>query len=181
MALNVGESGNIYYSLFNHLKDQLVLSGIGSNGVSGTFIEGYPDDDMLRSIRYPDDFQNGDANVSDHIGMPVITFEDASSNLVPIELGSRDRAYRQRFVLTIFARDSLERIRLVEQLLHDLLDKTIYNYDYSSDFDNPSQKNPLLIDPNIAVLPVYDLRGQEQPEIKALRHKVEIVFNVSNK
>lgn len=182
--ISFGTEGNIYYSVFHHLKDNLVASGIGSGGISGTFMEGYPDQDQQKRIVSPEHFLGVSPTAADSrsIALPVLTFEEGTLSASPIELGSDDEDLAQAFVVSVFANSPVQKRQLTNQVRFNLTKKSISLKDYGSNFESPATVGTLHVDKrNVQTFHIQNVRGEELPSDKLMRHRAEIVFSVNNK
>jgi len=178
--ITFGAGGNLILSVYNHLRTNLLASGIGSGGVSGTFIQGHMDHDQIKRVRFPDEFINETATDQKHTGMPVITFDDAPLQFSPIQLGSRANRLDQRFLISIYAISSLQRSKIANQIIFNINDKSVTKFNYDSDFDNPIDEGTLWVDPNIRIFPIHT-SSEEQENERVFRHRLDISFVVSNR
>ncbi len=177
MPLSFGTIGNIPLSVYNHLNTNLVASGIGSNGISGTFIYGSLDDDQVKKIKFRDESYD----VSLHNVMPIITLEDVPLQFSRIEMGSQDQKIRQQFLASIFATDPMERMKLVNQVIFNIDQKSITHSDYSANPDSPSSLGFLKVDHNsIRAFPVR-LTNNTAVNSRIFSNRTDVVFSVSNK
>lgn len=177
--ITLGREGTQYYSIYKHLRDNLVASGIGSGGVSGTFIENYPSPEQQKTFAYPHQFINGQATIANNIGMPVIAFEDARSDYSDIELGTTNNRLNMQLAVSIFARDAQERMKLSNLMRHYLLDKSITKYDFS-EFEVPTSDGNYYVNRSrFRSFPVKSTRSvDEQDPIPFNRHRHEIIFDI---
>ena len=179
MAITFGTIGNIQESVFEHLRSNLAASGIGSNHVSGTFIRGHLTEEQLKLVRYPHEFLNGTANITDHKGMPIISFSPGPLDTNAFELGSTDQRLTQRILVSIFALDEIDMINLVNQIVFNISQKGIDFLDFDANPEAPTSAGTLSLDPNIRVFPVRSSGELSSDSIS--RHRTDIVFTVSNK
>lgn len=174
---------NMYFSVFNHFKDVLADERqMGTNGLSGTYIAGYLDDEALKKVKYPSDFLTGVANTRDHIGMPIITFEEGRTSRSGLELGSTNRQETQTYLITIYGEDDMQTMRLGEYVVSGA-DQIIDYYDYESDYDNPAQIGTLKVRPeDIQGFFIRNLKpDQSVPIERPLKHRYEVAFTVTTK
>ncbi len=179
MAITFGTIGNIQESVFEHLRSNLTASGIGSNHVSGTFIRGHLTEEQLKNVRYPHEFLNGTANVSNHIGMPIISYSPGPLDTNAFELGSTDQQLSQRILVSIFALDEIDMVNLVNQIVFNISQKNIDFLDFDANPEVPVANGTISLDPNIRIFPVRS-SGELSPA-SISRHRTDIVFTVSNK
>lgn len=179
MAITFGTIGNIQESVFEHLRSNLVASGIGSNHVSGTFIRGYLSEEQLKNVRYPHEFINGTANVTDHVGMPIISYAPGPLDTSSFEMGSTDQLLSQRILISIFALDEIDMVNLVNQILYNISQKSIDFLDYDANPEGALSIGTLFVNPNIRIFPVRSSGELSSDSIS--RHRTDIVFTVSNK
>jgi len=168
--LSINYVGNTFFSVFNHIKDLLVASGIGSGGVSGSFIAGWLDDDQLKRVRTRSDFNSADIN---QIYLPVITLDEGSADLKPLEIGSKANFRNQAYLISIYAENSIQLNRLIGELEFDI-NKTIDLKDYNTNYGNPSKVGTL----HTSSIRTFHVRSTSP--IKALRNNAEVLFTVSN-
>lgn len=176
---------NVTFSLFNHLKDTLADERqVGSNGISGSYILGYLDDDRLKKVRMSDDFLEGKANTREHIIAPIITFEDGITTQSGFELGSKDRSKNYNFVVSVYAEDDIQAMQLVDYVVSGLDQNSITYKDYLTNYTNPSTLGVLKLDnDSVTSYPVRNLKPSDQsvPVIKIFKHHYEVTFSVSDK
>ncbi len=179
MAISFGQLGNLSLSVFKHLQDNLVASGIGSNNISGTFIYGHPSDDSFKAVRFPDEFIAGTANVIDHIGMPVIVFGEATLVIdSSFQLGSTEEQNNQTSVISIYAVSELQKRQLVNQIRFALRQKSISLLDFDENYSSPAVIGTVKVSPQIRVLPV---RSTGQSDSRVNDFKVDMLITVSDK
>lgn len=169
-----GEFNNIDLSIYNHIKTLLVASGIGSGGVSGTFMDAYPSEDQIKNIKSISDLDPD--NIENEIIMPVITLEEGEASLQVIEIGSKNRGLSQPFIMSVFAESKRQLNNLMSQLIFDV-DREIDYRDYESNFNNPPLVGKLWINPES----IRAFRVRDLSPIQQVRHRGEIIFEVSTK
>lgn len=167
---------NPYFSVFNYFKDTLANERqIGTNGVSGTFIAGYLEDDDFKKIKFIDEFLRGEANVDEHYVMPIISFESGKFTQEGLELGSDDSRNFHPFLISIYAEDEMELMRIAQYVISGA-NATIDLKDYEADHDNPATIGLLKSSKrNIQGFPVRNVRADHSiPIPKPLKHRFEV-------
>jgi len=169
---------NPYFSVVNHFQDFLSSErGIGSNGVSGTFIVGYLEDDEIKKIKFVDEYLKGEANVDEHYVMPIITIEAGRFSQEGLELGSDDSWNKHPFLVSIYAEDEIELMRIAQFIVSGA-NAVVTLKDYDTDHTNPVNIGLLNSDKrNITAFPVRNIKtDQSIPIPKALKHRYEVSF-----
>lgn len=167
-----GALNNISLSVYNHLRDLLVASGIGSGGVSGTFMTSYPTEDEMKNIKSISDSTGSD----NEILLPVVAIEEGSLALSAFELGSKDRNQNLPFLVTIFAENKRQLNSLLDQVLFDI-DRTIDYNDYQTNFSDPPKVGNLFVDPDT----IRAFRVRSTDPNQQIRNQVEVFFEVNTK
>lgn len=174
----LGTINNIDLSVYNHLRDRFIASGIGSGGISGTFTNSYPSDTEMKLMKHVSEIDHiDDIDLANEIIMPVIALEEGETLFRAIQLGSTEKNIVQPFVLSIFAESKRQLNNLLSQAIFNIADNSIQYKDYESDFDNPITVGTLKVD--FETIRLFRIKSTD-PEMQE-RHRAEVFFDVETK
>jgi len=167
--MNIKTFHNVYSSVYDHINDLFVASGlITGNAGDLTLMDAYPDDDQIDKI-----VSVGDATgVATEIVLPVLTIEEDQMSRQDFEIGSDKRERITSFISTVFAETHVQR-NFILGLMEDYLDRTISLKDFN---DSAEPEIGYIYIDNIRMVP---LKFSPTPNT-ALRWGADIFFDASN-
>jgi hypothetical protein len=169
--MKLGDFVCIYNSVYKHIEDYFIEAGFIVSGGGLTLLDAYPDNDLIKVIKYRSD-ATGDGN---EIFLPILTVEQENRiTKTSFEIGSKACEITYPITMTIFAETSMQAKQLADAV-DDCLTKSdmiLYNYD-NADYLNPTVSGTMFVD-NAEYIPVNFI-DTENP---ALKYGYDCYFSV---